>query len=114
MNILRVITVIVLFFQISAAWSETGPKVGPLEVSYMYSQGTSFYIIFPEGSMPGCHDNRGGRLHDSHRLFDQLYSQVLLMVSGVKMDGQVIYKIDNPGGGQWSDCSIDGLILYPE
>jgi len=94
-------------------FAETGPLLSPLKVKYMYTGGY-LYIRFSNGSMPGCHGNNSGRLHSDNPLYDQLYSQVLTMVATGGIRGQVIYTVVNPEAGNWGDCKIDGLALYPK
>lgn len=104
---------LLLMIQSSFVFAETGPVSAPLKVTYMYSSG-SLYIRFSTGSMPGCHGNNSGRLHSNNLLYDQLYSQILTMVATGGIKGQVVYTVVNSGAGQWSDCKIDGLVLYPK
>ncbi len=96
----------------SNSFAETGPVSDKLNVQYMYTHG-SLYVRFNNGSMPGCHGNNSGRLYDTNSRFDEIYAQLLTMIAMGGIKGQVIYKINNPGAGQWSDCEISGLILHP-
>lgn len=92
--------------------AETGSVMSPLKVQYMYSQGSSIYIRFSNGSMDGCHGGNSGRLASSNILFDSLYSQVLTIIAMGGIKGQVLYNV-NSSSGNWSDCEITGLVLFP-
>ncbi len=96
----------------TTAFTDTGPVLDPLKIQYMYTH-DSIYVRFSNGAMPGCHGNNAGRLYDSNSRFDEIFSQLLTMTALGGVKGQVIFKVDNPGAGQWSDCQISGLVLHP-
>ena len=94
--------------------ADTGPLMEPLKPTRIYNNhpGTSMYIEFNSGSMPGCYGNQGGVLYIDNNFYKEIYSQVLTLSTTGGVNGSVIYDINGPDG-QWNKCTITGLHMFP-
>lgn len=91
-----------------------GPSQSPLKVTSMYANdGSSVYVGFQPGAMPGCYNNQGGYLHTNNVLFKELYAQLLTIVATGGIRAAVVYTQNTPTNN-WGDCTITGIYLLPE
>ena len=114
-KLLLIFAAFIGFAGAACAAQATGPKQSPLKITSIYqSDSSAVYIAFNPESMPNCYANRGGYLWKSHPNFDQVYAQILTIMATGGTPGHVLFDTVNPGAGQWSDCNIRGLYLFPE
>lgn len=96
------------------ARADSGPLFEPLEIQYVYMVNAPWiFVQFSDGSMPGCHSDKGGMLYPGNPNYDQIYAQILTMSTTGGMRGKVVYDIIDPTADGWDDCTIQGLALYP-
>ncbi len=110
---MKVIVFVFLMLLGSFVFAENGPLNSKLKPSKIYNDGgSSYYIEFNSGSMPGCYSDKGGRLKSTNPLFKETYSTVLTMMAIGGIRGHVVFNVTGTDGS-WSECEIVGFDLKP-
>lgn len=90
------------------AYDASGPWTKVANI-YSRASGTSPFITFESGGMPGCYGDRGGYLGTATDDIDQVYSTLLsALVAGREV--LVTYNYTGASSG-WSMCEIEAVYI---